>query len=176
MKWQMVIAAALLSTIAADGAGGQGAEEGGRRRERIAQEGAAPRRQQMEQRLRTGVARVVKQRLRLTDDQMSKLARANVAFDGRRRDLVREERATRVELRRLVLAGDGADQQRIATALDRLLELQRRRIDLQIEEQRELATFMSPMQRAKYVALREQIRRRAENIRSGRPAGGAARG
>ena len=118
----------------------------------------------LEQRLRTGVARVVKQRIGLTDEQMTRLARANSRFDVQRRELVRNERARRVELRRKILAGEGADQQRIASALDQLLQIQRRRIDLQIEEQKELATFMSPVQRAKYVALQEQLRRRVENL------------
>ena len=112
---------------------------------------------------------MVKQRVGLTDDQMSKLARTSAGFDARRRDLVREERTKRVELRRLLQAGEGADQGRIGDALDRLLQLQRARIDLQIEEQRELATFMSPRQRARYVALQEQLRRRVENIRADSP-------
>jgi hypothetical protein len=47
-----------------------------------------------------------------------------------------------------------------------VLQIQRERIDLQIEEQRQLATFMSPLQRARYAALQEQIRRRLEGIRA----------
>jgi hypothetical protein len=38
------------------------------------------------------------------------------------------------------------------------------RVDLQIEEQREFAAFMTPLQRAKYAALQEQLRRRVENL------------
>ena len=180
MTRRLVLFAALLLTIAPDVAVGQASGEGGgqgpgagvRRRDRIAQQRSAPARQQLEQRLRNGVARVVKQRIGLTDEQMSKLARTNTRFDARRQNLVREERARRVELRRQLLSGEAADQSRVAAALDQLLELQRQRIELQIEEQRDLASFMSPIQRAKYVALQEQIRRRVEGIRSQRPAAG----
>jgi hypothetical protein len=180
MKGRRLLPIALLLALAPDLAVGQSIGQGtgpgdgvaARRRERIAQEGTAPRRQQLEQALRTGVARVVRQRIGLSDEQMSKLARSDARFAARRRDLVREERLRRVELRRQILAGEGADQDRVATALDQLLALQRRRIDLQIEEQRELATFMSPIQRAKYVALQEQLRRRVEGIRTGRPGPG----
>jgi hypothetical protein len=66
----------------------------------------------------------------------------------------------------MMLAPQDANQDRIGTALDRVLQLQRDRIDLQIEEQRELSTFMSPLQRARYAALQEQIRRRLEGLRA----------
>jgi aromatic ring-cleaving dioxygenase len=128
---------------------------------------ATPSREQLEQRLRTRLPRVVQQRVGLTDEQMSKLGQANRRFDARRRELVREERARRVELRTQVLAGQSGDQALIGTALDRVLEIQRERIDLQIEEQRQLAMFMSPLQRARYAALQEQIRRRLEGVRAG---------
>ncbi|HET9683588.1 MAG TPA: hypothetical protein VFP15_05755, partial [Gemmatimonadaceae bacterium] len=68
-----------------------------------------------------------------------------------------------------ILAGDRADQNRVAAALDQLLKLQRQRLDTQAEEQEELATFMSPLQRAKYAALQEQVRRRVEALRRARP-------
>jgi periplasmic protein CpxP/Spy len=163
MIYRMLITAALILPLAGEAASGQSV----RRRERIAAQEAAPGRQQLEQRLRTGMARVVKQRIGLTDEQMSKLAQTNARYDARRRALVREERSRRVELRSQVLAGQGADQNRIAAALDRVLELQRQRIDLQIEEQGQLAAFMTPLQRAKYAALQEQIRRRVQGIRAG---------
>jgi hypothetical protein len=161
MRYRLLLLAIFLMPLAAD----QAAAQGSRRRERL-QQGEAPARQQLEQRLRNGMARVVKQRIGLTDDQMSKLAQVNARYDTRRRDLNREERSRRVELRAQVLGAQGADQERIASALDRVLQIQRERIDLQIEEQRQLATFMSPLQRARYAALQEQIRRRLEGIRA----------
>ena len=128
----------------------------------------APRRQQLEARLRQRLWGITKNRVGLTDEQMNKLAQGSRPFDVQRRELVRQEREERQALRREVLAGANADQQRIATSLDRVLELQRRRAQLQIDEQRALAAFMTPLQRAKYAALQEQLRRRAEKLRGQR--------
>ena len=128
----------------------------------------APRRQQLEARLNQRLWRITKNRIGLSDDQMTKLAQGSRPFETQRRELARQERAERMALRREVLAGAGADQQRIATSLDRVLELQRRRAELQIDEQRALAAFMTPLQRAKYAALQEQLRRRAEQLRGQR--------
>jgi len=127
-----------------------------------------PRRQQLEARLRQGLWRVTKNRVGLSDDQMTKLAQTSRPFEAERRQLATQERDQRVALRREILAGQGADQQRIAAALDRVLELQRRRAQLQIDEQRALGAFMTPLQRAKYATLQEQLRRRAENLRGRR--------
>jgi len=143
------------------------AQQGARRQTPRAGE-LAPRRQQLEARLRQRLWGITKNRVGLTDEQMTKLAQGSRPFDVQRRELVRQEREERLALRREVLAGASADQQRIATSLDRVLELQRRRAQLQIDEQRTLATFMTPLQRARYAALQEQLRRRAEKLRGQR--------
>lgn len=133
-----------------------------------------PRRQQLEARLRQGLWRITKNRVGLTDEQMTKLAQASRPFDQERRQLAMQEREERLALRQEILAGPNANQQRIATSLDRVLDLQRRRAQLQVDEQRALGAFMTPLQRAKYAALQEQLRRRAENLR--RQRAGARRG
>jgi len=130
-----------------------------------------PRRQQLEARLRQGLWRITKNRVGLRDDQMMQLAQAVRPFDMQRRQLANQERSERLALRREVLAGDAADQSRIAASLDRVLDLQRRRAQLQIDEQHALSGFMTPLQRAKYAALQEQLRRRAERLRQRRTAG-----
>lgn len=125
-------------------------------------------RQQLEARLRQRLWGITKNRVGFTDEQMTKLAQTSRSFDVRRRQLAREERQNRQLLRREILAGSSADQSQVATALDRVLRIQRERIDLQIEEQRAFAEFMTPVQRAKYAALQEQLRRRAEKLRGQR--------
>jgi len=161
MRRRSMLIAALLLPLCGEIAHGQAL----RRRDRVEND-RAPARQQLEQRLRTGMATVVRKRIGLTDEQMSKLAQANARFDARRRVLNQSERMQRIELRTQVVAGQSANQERIASALDRMLQIQRDRIDLQIEEQRELSNFMSPLQRARYAALQEQIRRRLERLRA----------
>ena len=100
---------------------------------------AGPRRAQMEQQLRRNLWQIAKQRIGFSDAQMSQLASTSKRFDDRRRALAVEERAQRMTLRQELLADDKADQDRVAKALDRLHQLQRDRVDLQIEEQREFA-------------------------------------
>jgi hypothetical protein len=134
----------------------------------------APRREQLEARLRQGLWRITKNRVGLTDEQMTKLAETSRPFDAERRRLAAEEREERLALRREILAGRNGDQQRIAASLDRVLEMQRRRAQLQIDEQRAIGAFMTPLQRAKYAALQEQLRRRAENLRRQRAGGDPA--
>lgn len=142
---------------------------------RHAQSGAAPQREQMEQRLRQGLWRIAKQRVGLTDAQMTRLSEVNHRYDARRRTLNQDERAQRQTLRTELLArggGQSANQDRIAAALDRLILLQRQRIDIVSEEQKEFATFMTPLQRAQYAALQEQLRRRVEELRRARADSG----
>jgi hypothetical protein len=51
--------------------------------------------------------------------------------------------------------------------LQRLVDHQKRRATLLESEQRDLATIMTPIQRARYMALQEQVRRQVEQRRGG---------
>jgi hypothetical protein len=147
---------------------GDAQAQGGARRQPPAGAEGGPRRQQLEERLRQQLWRVTKNRVGLTDEQMNRLAQTSRPFENQRRQLAAQERAERLSLRRELLAGANANQDRVAASLDRVLDIQRRRAQLQIDEQRALAAFMSPVQRAKYAALQEQLRRRADNLRGQR--------
>ena len=125
----------------------------------------SPQRTQLEQQLRRRIAQVVRTRLELTDDQFRQLAAVNQKYDGARRDALQEERAVRLELRAELMRGDRADQDRVGALLDRLLAQEQRRLDIVRAEQRDLAKFLTPVQRAKYVALQEQLRRRINELR-----------
>jgi Spy/CpxP family protein refolding chaperone len=129
---------------------------------------APARRQQMERQLRERLWKVTKEQVGLTDAQMGKLGETSRRFDARRRTLNQQERAERSALRQQIAAGDRADQNRIATALDHLIQFQRQRVEIQAEEQRELAGYMTPLQRARFAALQEQVRRRVEMLRRAR--------
>ena len=138
--------------------------------------GAAPgARAEAQVRVRERIVRLLRDRVGLSDDQLRRLAPVSRAFDARRQTLFREERAARQALRR-ELSADAADQSRVAAYIEQLFVLQRRRLDLAAEEQRELAAFMTPVQRARYLALQEHLRRRAEEMRRRRGGGMPARG
>ena len=126
---------------------------------------AAPGRTALERQVQQQLWRLTRQRVGLSDSQMRQLVPVNQRFEVRRRQILREERATRLALRGAVLDSAGADDERVSAQIDRLLQLERQRIDLVQEEQRELSRFMTPMQRARYMALQEQVRRRVEQMR-----------
>jgi periplasmic protein CpxP/Spy len=136
--------------------------------QRPLQRAAAPRDTLLVQ-VQRRMAQMVRQRLRLTDVQVRRLQQTNRRYDEQRRLLLEQERRTRRGLRDLVTA-DSADQNRVSALLDTMLLIQRQRLDLVQQEQRDLAQFLSPLQRAKYFALQEQIRKRLEDFRRSREA------
>ncbi len=121
-------------------------------------------RQQLQQQVRRTLWRVTKQRIGFTDEQMLRLERSSQRFDQERRQLAVEEKAQRVTMRREILADSAANQATIATALDRLHAVQQRRLDIQAEEQKEFSSFMTPLQRARFAALQEQVRKRLQEF------------
>ena len=122
----------------------------------------------LELQFRQRLAEVVRRRLNLTDSQMRQLGQVNDRFERDRMRLLRDERQVRQALRAEVLAGDSADQNKVGALLDRALKIQRDRLDLTELEQRELATFMTPIQRAKYFGIQDDLRRRMEELREQR--------
>ena len=70
---------------------------------------------------------------------------------------------------------DSTNQGRVAELLDRLIKIQHDRVDIQDHEQQELAGFLTPLQRAKYFALEQQIRQRVTQLRQMQQPGRAGR-
>jgi hypothetical protein len=132
------------------------------------------------------MAQVTRQRLGATDDQMAKLQATNLRFDEQRRILVAQERDIRMSLRDEMLRTDSPRQGEISALMDRLIKTQRQRTDIQEAEQKELSNYLTPLQRAKYFALEQQIRQRVTQMRQlqqgragrlgrgGQPGGGRA--
>ena len=153
------------SAHAQGGAGMRAAIRANRRaaqQQQDAPPGAA--RQQLQQQIRRTLWRVTKQRIGFTDEQMLRLERTSQRYDQERRQLAIEEKALRVDLRREILADSTANQSTIASALDRMHAVQQRRLDLQAEEQKEFSSFMTPLQRARFAALQEQVRKRLQEF------------
>jgi hypothetical protein len=133
-----------------------------------AQQPAEPRtpgRALQEQRLRQRLGAIVREQLGLDDAQTRQLGQVSARFEQERRGIAQRERELRLQLRDELQGGTAANQDRVARALDRLLEVQRTRVDLLQREQQELAKFLSPVQRAKYLGLQDQVRRRLEDAR-----------
>jgi len=125
-------------------------------------------RRQLEQRLRQRLGVIVKRELKLDDAQAQRLGSVSAKYETERRQLAAQERELRLQLRDEMQGGDQANQDRVSRALDRMLEVQRKRLDIVQREQKELSTFLTPVQRAKYLALQDQVRRRLEEARRAR--------
>ena len=118
----------------------------------------------LEKQFRERTARLTKQRLGLTDAQLDRLEKTNARFAPQFRQLGVQERDIRQQLRQEMMAGNSANQQRVSDLLDGVIRLQKQRIALVEAEQKELAGFLTPVQRARYIALQTQFRKRAEEL------------
>lgn len=164
-RWWLPIAVLLVAFVSpANAQRAEGANPGGGR-------------EALEQRVRERMAQVVKQRVGVTDAQMEKIGATNRKFEEQRRMLVEQERDIRMGVREEVLAGEKADQERVARLLDQMVKVQRERLSLLEQEQRDLASFLTPVQRAKYMAVQDQVRNRMDEMRQNREGkkGGAGR-
>jgi uncharacterized protein (DUF927 family) len=117
----------------------------------------------LEQQLRQRMAAVTQQRLALTDAQMSQLEQSNSRFAPQLTQLIANEKETRRQLR-MELTSTTPNQQHVSTLIDQTISLQKQRVALVESEQRDLARFMTPVQRAQYVALQTEFRRRAQEM------------
>lgn len=166
MRWRLLIAAGTVASLAS------GACRARAQDLEPARPGqAAPLRQQLAER----VGQFVKRQLDLSDDQYRRLVEVNRRYAEPRRLLVEQERDARMGIRDELLR-DQPDQPRVDRLLRTMVDIQRQRIEIFEREQRDLAAFLTPVQRAKYAAIQEQIRKRVQQMQQRRRArvGGAA--
>ena len=125
-------------------------------------------RARLEGQLRQGFARLVRNRVGLSDDQMMRLRPVTQRYEQQRRQLQMDERDTRLSLGESLGAGQSADAKQVDQLLQHMVDIQKRRVAVLEAEQHDLAAIMTPIQRARYMALQEQIRRRLEQMRQRR--------
>ena len=118
----------------------------------------------LDQQFRERVAKLTQDRVGLTDAQMAQLEQSNARFAPQLSQVAAQERDTRRQLRREMTSGGQSNQQHVSDLLDASLRLQKQRIAIVETEQKELARFMTPVQRARYIALQQQFRRRAQEL------------
>jgi len=135
---------------------------------------AAPGRAALERRFEEQLSNVLQRRLGLTEAQMSRVREINARYRDRRTTTLQQERDVRMALRDEVIAADSTRGDQVRELLDRMVRVQRQRIDLLEQEQRELDGVMSPLQRSQYIGLEEQLRQRIQGMQGGRmgPPGG----
>ena len=128
------------------------------------------------QALQQRVLEVVQRTLGATDDQMRQLVAVNRSYEGERRELNQKDREARQTIRAELLRDADADQNTVSRMLDAMVDVQRQRLDVFVREQRDLARFLTPVQRAKYATLQAGLRKRVEQLRQRRQENGLAPG
>jgi protein CpxP len=111
---------------------------------------------------------IMQERLALSGDQVARLAEVTRRFERERMGQRGAEYRLRWSLRRELMKADSASQERVAELLAQLPDVERRGIDLMEREQRELAQFLTPVQRARFLALQDEIQRSMEQLRQRR--------
>ena len=133
---------------------------------------AAQLRQQIEQRFH----QIVRQRLALSDDQDAKLRATQERFGAQRRDLMREQADHRQALDRQMQPGVAANSDSVQVHMQGIQRNQERLLRLQQDEDREMAGYLTPVQRAQYQMLRDRLATRLSELRRQRQGGGGGGG
>lgn len=127
-----------------------------------------PEEQALRRQIRQRFNERVKRQLSLSDDQARQLEQTDQKFNRQRADVTRDERDARQGLRALLDDSTATpDATKVDQFLQRLVQAQRKRADLLEEEQKELAGFLNPVQRAKFLGLREQLRQTVNALQQG---------
>jgi periplasmic protein CpxP/Spy len=138
-----------------------GARGGGRAAgARALDEANAPLRQQVQLAFRNRV----RQELNLDQPKMRRLNQTEQGFNKQRNELLQTERQTRLALLAAMQDSAGPDQPKIDQYINQLTQVQRKRAELVEAEQKELSSFLTPLQRAQYLSLKERLNRRLQEL------------
>ncbi len=122
-------------------------------------------RQQIEERF---TARV-QEDLGLNDKQTARLRSVARDYFGKRRDFEAEERRLRQALAGELRPGVAANNDRVAQLTDQILANKVRYVQSYQDEMKELRTFLTPVQCAQFLALRERLLDRVKEVQENAP-------
>lgn len=114
----------------------------------------------------------IRQDLRLTDDQAGKLQGTEDRYLQRRREVAERQRAVNEGLRGQLQPGVAANNDSVRKLMDARDRNRAALMQLERDEDQEISGYLTPVQHARYQMMREQLRRRIEQIREQRRAGG----
>jgi hypothetical protein len=123
-------------------------------------------------RLRAEIERRFAERVRtdlgLTDDQALKLKATQERFGVRRRELMRQQWLHRQALQRQMQPGVAAQPDSVRVHMDGLQAGRGEMFKLEQDEDREMAGYLTPVQRARFQFMRQRLMERANELRRGR--------
>ena len=128
--------------------------------------------QPLRQQVRQAFQARVRQELNLDQPKMRRLNQTEQSFTRQRSEIGQSERQTRQALA-AAMQDSTPDQGKIDGYINQLIQVQRKRADLLEAEQKELSSFLTPMQRAQYLSLNQQLQARMRQFagRGAAPAG-----
>lgn len=140
-----------------------------------AQGGPPPRAAQMRDRIEQAFLQRTKEELRLTDEQTEKMSKVVSAWGEKRRALEDEERELRRTIDGELRPGVAADAAVLNRSIDALTANRVAYAQSFQGEMQELAAFLSPVQRAQFLTLRDRLLMRVREMQQGRAAPPAVR-
>jgi Spy/CpxP family protein refolding chaperone len=128
----------------------------------------------LRQRIEERFASRVQSELGLTNEQTAKLKATSQAYSGRRRDL--RDRAMRVReaLAKQLQPGVAANQDSVAKLTDAMIDLKLSSAQLTRDEMKDVSKYLTPVQRARLLVMRERFMERVHE--HGHNRGGGDRG
>jgi hypothetical protein len=124
-----------------------------------------PRSQELRGRIEQQFAERVKQELALSDEQATRLKTIATEYGGRRRELRHRERDLRAALDAQIRDGTTPDQDSVARLTRELLDLRVEYAECWREEMGKLSPFLTPVQRARLLVMRERLIQRVHEMR-----------
>lgn len=107
----------------------------------------------------------VKSDLGLSDEQVRKLKATQERVGPRRRLLIRQMIGYRLSLQGQMQPGVAANPDSVRTYMDALQRLRGEQVALDQEEDREMAAYLTPVQRARFQMMRLRLLERANELR-----------
>jgi DNA anti-recombination protein RmuC len=139
----------------------------------VAQGGDSERTEQLRHQVEGRFAERVREQLNLSDDQMNRLRGTARTYGARRRELAGREREIRAALAEQLRPGVAADQDSVSRLTDALVTIRDDQVHTLQDENREMAEYLTPVQRSQLFVMRERLIRRAREIREERGESGA---
>jgi hypothetical protein len=116
-------------------------------------------------------SRHVQQELRLTPDQATKLRASQERFGTQRRALMRQQLDRRRALEDQMEPGVAANADSVKRLMDGMQAGRSAMLKIEQDEDREMAGYLTPVQRARYQRMREMLMRRVNEMREQRRGG-----
>ena len=124
--------------------------------------------EQLRQQIRERWNARVRQDLNLSDDQAAKLQGTEQKFTQQRVELAQRQRTVNEALRGQLQPGVAANSDSVRRLMDARDRNRAALAEIERNENREVSGYLTPVQQARYQMMREQLRRRIQEIREQR--------